>query len=607
MTAEDSLNQSMEKAVRHYSSLFQLPSYRRVFSLLALACVGGGMLSVVILFPSVGGVASGLLFGFSLFLANILADSMISKLILQDTVYGLRRTLALSLYCWVVWLSFILVGAVVGVYLGVVWWAKLSLLGFSAVLTLRLIVLSATSSASPERSAVASLLQPFFCVAPFIAFWTQPQIAYAANSSLLLFLAFAAAVGLFSSFGFLFLLNRLGKQMLGFPSMDIFKAFLLNWAVGSNEPFEEFLEKLGEERNVEVSLIKFSSHKPKAAVIVPAVHPGPFKNVGSSLLPSMLKASTEKKLDCDVAVPHGLLGHEFDLASQAQNQKIIDRVLETINFETSETKATPFIRVSNGLATASCQVFGKIALLSFTLAPRTTEDFPHEFGLFVRAAAEKHGFKNCVVVNAHNSIDGTINMQNAFDELKTVGADCLEKAASLESLPFEVGAATVKPNEFGLKDGMGPGGITVLLVNVGGQKAAYVVIDGNNMVSGLREKLLSALHSVGVDEGEVLTTDTHSVNAVIMNRRGYHPIGEAMDHDKLINHVKEAVLAATSRLEPAKAAYDSVTVSNAKVIGAKQLETLCQLIDRTIQRAKKIVFPIFVFSGLLLTLFLAFL
>ena len=604
MTTAGSLSQSMDRAVKHYSSLFMIPSYKKVLLLLALTCISGGLFSTVILFPFPEGVVNGLLLGFSLFFVNLIIDYAVSMLILRrDPIYGLRRTAALSLFSWGLWFFFIFLGAAVAMSFGLSWWIRLSLLGFSAVIILRSIVLLSTSSTDYKRLFAASLLQPFSCIIPFLVFWTRKSYPIA---PIMFFIIFSLVVGFISSLLFISILNRVGIQALGVPSLPLFKAFLLNWIAGLNVPFEEFLEKLGENQDVEVSLIKFSSSKPKAVIVVPSVHPGPFKNVGSSLLPSMLKTALETKLNCVVCVPHGLLGHEFDLASQIQNQKIINRVVEFANLEVSVAKATPFIKVSNGLATACCQAFGNFAFLSFTLAPKTTEDLPHELGLFVRQEAERHRLTCCAVVNAHNSIDGTTNMQEALDALKTVAVACLEKAVSLKRLPFEIGAATVIPKEFGLKEGMGPGGITVVVVKVGGQKTAYVVIDGNNMVSGLRENILSALHSIGIDEGEVFTTDTHSVNAIILNDRGYHPVGEAIDHENLIAYIKKATFAALSELEHVKAACRSITIPEVKVIGEKRLETLCLLIDRTLQKAKKVAVPIFATSGLLLMLVLMF-
>jgi len=597
----DPLSISMDKAVKHYSSLFKLPPYGKMISFLAFLCVGNGILSVIILFPSFYGLILGILLGASLLLTNIVLDHIISILVLRgDPIYDLRRTTGLSLFCWVFWLFFIFIGVIVAVWFGSIWWIRLCLLGFSAVLIFRLTVLNATSFKSYSKLLAASFLQPIPCVLQFMVVWAR--IDY----SLFLFLIFAPAMSIISSWLFLSPLNRVGEKTLKVPSLSLLKAFLLNWVVDLNAPFETFLEQLGEEQNVEVSLIKFDSAKPKAVIAVPSIHPGPFKNIGSSPLPSMLKASLENTLNCVACVPHGLLGHEFDLASQSQNQKVIAHVIDSVTFEGLETRATPFVKVSNGIATACCQMFGKSAFISFSLAPKTTEDFPQELGFFVSQEAERHGITCYTVVNAHNSIDENADTKEVLRSLKAVAVECLEKALSLKQLPFEVGVANVQPKEFSLKDGMGPGGITVTVVKVGAQKTAYVVIDGNNMVTGLREKILSTLSSIGINEGEIFTTDTHLVNAIVLVERGYHPVGEAIDHEKLIEYIQEATVAAASNLERVKVGCRKVEIHNVKVIGEKALETLCLLIDRAKRRAKRIVAPVFVSSGLILMLFLVF-
>jgi putative membrane protein len=598
----------MDRAVKRYSSLFRLPSDREVFLLSALSCVGGGLLSTVVLFPSLKGLTYGLLLGVAAFSASLAADYAASTLILKrGTIYDLRRTMALSLFCWAIWLLFIFLGAGLTVLLGLEeWWIRFCLMGFSAAIMLRLVVFSSTSAMSHARFLVVSFLQPFLCMVTFLAFWTG--IGNSISIRVPAFLLFSVVVALVSTFAFLHLLNNVGKRALGMQSLSFFRAFMLNWVLGLNAPFEHLLEGLGEKRDVEVSLLKFASAKPKAVIVVPSVHPGPFKNIGSSLLPSLLKTSLEKQLvGCVACVPHGLLGHEFDLASQRQNEKVIEQAVASArSLEVSEAKASPFVKVTNGLATACCQVFGKFAIISFTLAPRTIEDLPKEIGLFVRDEAERRGLSFCAVVNAHNSIDRTAEMQDSLESLKDAATKCLEEVVSLRQLPFEVGAATVTPKEFTLEDGMGPGGITAVVVKCGGQRTAYVVIDGNNMVSGLREEILSALKSMGVDEGEIFTTDTHSVSALILGGHGYHPVGEVMDRHKLIGYVKEAARIATSDLEPVKASCSGIEVADIMVLGAKQLATLCSLIDKTVQTAKKIIAPIFVTAGLLLMLLLWF-
>jgi putative membrane protein len=611
VAAEDSLKQSMEVATKRYSSLFRLPSARKVPLLLSLFCVGGGALTTMILFPILNGLEyaleDGLLLGLSIFFASLVADYIISTLVLKgDAVFDLRRTMALSIFCWAVWMFFVFIGAIVGaVTSSLRLWMRLSLLGFSATLILRFVVFYAASSKTNKRLFAASLLQPFLSLVPFLVLWIG--IGYPVTVNMLAFLFSSVIIGFAASFSFLFLLNQMGKQAVGLQSVTLFRAFMLNWVSNLNAPFEELLEKLGEEQEVEVSMMKFGSSEAKTIVVVPSVHPGPFKNIGSSLLPAMLKADLEEKFDCVACVPHGLFGHEYDLASQLQNKKIISEVEACLRgLEAQDRNASPFVKVNNGLATGCCQVFGQSAFISFTLAPKTIEDLPEELDRFVREEVETRGLRLCAIVNAHNSINGTAEMQDSLASLKDVASKCLDKALSLEQSPLGVGAASVLPKEFSLEDGMGSGGITVVVVRSGQQKAAYVVIDGNNMVSGLRERILSSLLSIGIDEGEIFTTDTHAVSALILSEHGYHPVGEAIENERLISYIQEATRLALARLESVGVSCSSITVPNVKVIGAKQLEALCILIDKAIQRAKRAGVSIFGVSGLLLMLLLLF-
>jgi putative membrane protein len=605
MATEDSLNHSLNSALKHYSSMFFLPSSRKAVSAIAGLCIGIVGSSTFALFLSVEGLISSLFFGVSLFATTLIFDYVTSKTVFgNDPIYVLRRTVALSLFCWILWLFFIIPGVILGAVFNLWqwWWINLCLLGFAAVLTFRAVVFISTSSVAFLRRLVSSLLQPFLCIAVFVVFWNSLDSAIPLQ--VLPFLVISPIVSCASALLFVFLIDRLGRHMYDVPSMPLFRAFMLNWVAGLNAPFESFLEKLGENEDIEIALLKFDSHKPKATIIVPLVHPGPFKNIGSSLLPSMLKREFEKEFGCDTCVPLGILGHELDLASQAQNQKIISHVINSAKFTASASKASPFVKVTDGFATASCQVFENTVFLSFTLAPKTTEDLPQQLGRIVREEAEKHGLNCSIIVNAHNSIDDTVDVEASLETLRAVASKCFEKAVSLPSYPFEVGAATVFPKEFGLKDGMGPGGITTVVVKVAEQKTAYVVIDGNNMISGLREEILSALKATGFHASEVFTTDTHAVSAVVLGRRGYHPVGEVMNHETLIHYVQEAAKTAAAHLEHCKAGCLRMVVPEVRVIGKARLESLSMLVDKALQRAKQIVVPIFALEGLILILLL---
>jgi putative membrane protein len=603
METKNSLSSSMDSALKHYSSMFFLPTYKKALLANAVICIGFVGLSTFALFPTIEGLFSSLLLGVSLFIATLIVDSIMSKVILKvDPIYVLRRTVALSLFCWVLWLFFVLLGVGFGLLFGLLWWVKLCILGFAAVLTLRLIVFIATSNAQTWRRLLSAFLQPYLCMLVFVIFWSN--ISNTFTIQVLSFLVISPIVACASVFPFLHFLDRLGKRVNGMPSLPLFRAFMLNWVVGQNAPLETLLEEMGENEDIEVTILKFDSTKPKAAIIVPLVHPGPFKNIGSSLLPSLLKHDFEKEFGCDTCVPLGILGHELDLASQAQNHKIISQIIDSAKFPSSADLATPFVKITEGFATASCQIFGNNAILSFTLAPKTTEDLPQELGRIVREEAERYGLNCTMLVNAHNSLTDIIDTEESLDDLRRVASKCLQKAVALSSKPFMVGAATVFPKEFALKDGMGAGGITAIVVQVENQKTAYVVIDGNNMISGLREKILQALTASGFDESEVFTTDTHAVSGIVTGRRGYHPVGEAMNHDVLINYILKVATTAAGNLETTKAGCLRLVVPQVRVIGKDRITSLSLLVDKALQRAKRIVVPIFALEGLVLILLL---
>jgi len=598
LVSNDSMNDYIEKAVRRYSSLFTLPSHSKLLLLLFAVCVLNGIVVVATLHLfSYSSMAVGLTLGATLFVLIMATDFIIHFTSFQgDLIFNLRRCSALSLYSAMFWLVFILLGAVFTEF-----WFKLFLLGFCVVLALRLLVLWAVSFAGVGKVSIYAVLLPVLCTVP-VVFTASLMEGKGLDASVAFFFSLALVVTLSAVFLFFYSVNRVGVRILGVGSFSVLRAFLANWNEDLNEPLERFFERFGVERDIKVSALVFRANgKIKALMVIPVFHPGPFKNVGSSNLPHTIQASLENKLQrCVVAVPHGLSGHDLDLASQAQNQLVLNNIENMMDFSSFSSVASPSVRVKRNGASVSCQVFNKCALVTLTLAPETMEDLPSDLDSFIVSEAQKHGLSTTICVDAHNSIQGPFNVNAAINPIKEAVAMCLKKMGNYKSGGFEVGAAKVVPKEFGLHEGMGPSGIVVTAIKTRNQTMAYVTIDGNNMVSGLREKILLALSEVGVDDGEVFTTDTHAVNAIVLNARGYHPIGEAMDHETLIKYIKQAATNALANLEPAEASWRTENVSDVRVIGEKQVEAMCMLADKAIQRAKRLAISIFPLAGVVL-------
>ena len=585
-----------EKAISRYSSLFTLPSARKNYLLLSLQCILTGLLISILYFPSPQSFPIGLELGAAFLIATFIGNIVTCRFLLHgDLILDFRRTSFLSLVSNAIMSVFIMLDFLVSsIYDAASVQLKATSIGVFGSLALRFLVFQSVSFSSPFRIVASILLQPSLFLIPIFAsgvFLLEP------SGNILLRFGAAASAAFLSIHFLIKSLNSVGVRRVNIPSIDLFKAFLANWTEGIAEPLEGIFERLSEEHDIKISMIAFRSNSGiKAVIVVPGLHPGPFRNAGSSFIPSMIQEVLEKKFNCVVSVPHGVSGHELDLASNSENMRVLNRIIKA-EFVEFKDQVSPFLRLKKGDVTANCQVFDKCAFIVLTLAPKTMEDLPLDLREQVAYEAEKRGFASAVTVDAHNSISGYFNAEEVKKPILNVVSSVLEKASEAPQSRFEVGAAKIVPSEFTLQDGMGPGGISIIVVKVNGQKTAYITIDGNNMVSGLREKILSEIRSLGVDHGEVMTTDTHAVNAVVINDLGYHPIGEAINHEDLIRYIKGGVKEALEDLEPAEVSWCEETVPKIRIIGEHQIENLCLIVDEVSRKTKKnsmILFPVFI-------------
>jgi putative membrane protein len=380
---------------------------------------------------------------------------------------------------------------------------------------------------------------------------------------------YAAAVYLF-----LRVVDRPWRRSLGVSMLDFLRGFVGYVAEGSHE-LEGFFEELGEEAVVPVTLLVFRrpDGTEKARFVLPMIHPGPMGEIGGGNLPERVATSA----DGLAFPPHATAGHDFNLVTEREVDPILDAVDRAERRIDAVDGATPSVRVASGEASVLGQRFGEAALLVSTFAPRSADDVQFGAGHPAQLAARGSGLDDVLLVDAHNCNDGfdedgiphvTPGSTRAFDLLdaaESVG----ERLVAAEQAPVELGVAW-RPTEWDPSDGIGPLGIRAAVVDAGGQTTAYVLVDGNNMVPGLRELVVDALVEDGpVDAAEVMTTDTHVVTTV----EAENQVGEAIDPDDLLAHVTELVDEALADREPVRTgmATERATVT---VFGSDRTETL---------------------------------
>jgi len=388
----------------------------------------------------------------------------------------------------------------------------------------------------------------------------------------------------------LWVMDRWEGGPRGLKLIPLFRAFILAWSEELNGALEDQITQFGEVRDLEMDSLVFRDVDGgcKAVLVVPYIHPGPFRNVGSSGLPKAISDRLGKKLGCETIVPHGVSTHSSDLTRNEDMERVTETLASKIGRESSLKSATSVIVVEKKGAQASCQIFDGAALLSLTVSPKSCDDLPEELAEKIKKSAGAMGV-SAIVVDSHNSLGQVDELSDSdVDNLYSAALEALEMSRISPRYPISVGTARVLPGEWGLDEGMGPCGISVLTVFLeNGHSSVYAVVDGNNMRSGLREKIISALSSRGFDFAEVWTSDTHLVNAIGATTRGYYTIGERTEESRLIWYIVNAAEAARIGLTKCQVSYSRVVVPQLTVLGNAGLNLLGDVLESAFSLFKR--------------------
>jgi len=568
----------------------------------------GSAFGFILTFSSLQLFYMGLLYGlFVLAFPTMVSDLLVRGFLARgDIVFSLRRCTALSFVSCVLWVASMIVGGLLQILL------KLdqllvyaTIFGMSVSAALRLLTFSGVSLLNQRRIFLSAVIQPCFCFISSFFFFEMnfplllPSILGFGPMRLFVIASLSCLLLLAATSFYIYIVDERGRRFIGIGGLQLLRGFVADWTEGSTTILEDSFEKLGGETTIPVTLFAFGKEeKIEAVVVVPLFHPGPFKNVGSSNLPYLIQRSLEDRLgSIVVAVPHGTSGHELNLTSQRQCEKVVQGFLDLADFSTFSSAATRLFRGEVGHAKATCQFFGERGLITLTCAPENMEDVPFEVGERIASRCLELGGRVAAVIDAHNSIESgeqtpSLAERDLFD-LQEAAESAITRALNDKQSVFKIGAARVVPSNWGLEQGMGYGGIAALVVLSEEQRIAYIVVDGNNMVSGLREKTLEALKELGIDEGEVLTTDTHAVNAIELVERGYHPVGEVIDHGEFVSRVKETVSKALLDARESKVSCKVGEIRGVKAFGRGNLVRLSQLVDMMFGFAKMLAFAVF--------------
>ena len=518
-----------------------------------------------------------------LFLILFFSSVIIERIILWKHPFAtFRRLFAVSILPNTVWA----VLSAFGLYRFTVLGSEdvfyvMALMGMFSAVSIRILILGSVFFNRIVYGVLVSIIQPLilFASIPYIQigiFFPKEQLVQLLNKE-----PFAFSVGIMiplATMIYLILLNRTGGNILKNSPVRLLQAFLQAWVSERPKLFEELFDKISLEKDVSTKMVEFKTKTNRSVLIVPEVHPGPFHPIGSSNLPfDLWEWFSNKKYQ--PLVFHGISGHEHNLPSKNALENYLSS-MENFQDVSEGNLCTEAVSVNVGKATATGFGIGDHALIMITLSPHGMEDFP----IFVREKINKSalgvGFNGLILIDSHNS-QGSNPMMEDCENVIEASNRLLRKIRFLPQFPFEVGYAHSSQLDLAMSEDIGPAGIGMILLKINGKTYEILGVDANNMVLGLREKLMVKKSSLI----EICTSDTHYNASKVMNKLGYFPLGATSSEEEISSVINKLERRAKRSLEKGIVSIKYNT-ARVRVLGSALLDDYSIGMDKVFNVAK---------------------
>ncbi len=395
-------------------------------------------------------------------------------------------------------------------------------------------------------------------------------------------------------------LEARGRPILGESPFGYLRAYIDSWMLGDSSYMEELLEKSSVDYKVRVHMLIFSESRPNPlALLLPHLHFGPFKDIGSSAFPKIASEYLYLTKSLETGVFHTPSSHELDLPSKREVERMLGELLSLSGAELCNKISNMVVEEFGDSRVYGLRICNNLLLF---IEYEEMEDIPIDISRDLVSYARSRGFKDVLVVDCHNSLSNKryIMDEEALEEVLVAGKKVIDRLKFEPLHRFKVGYFKVYPGGLSVRDGLGSNGILAIYLETIEESSAVIVIDSNNMVKGLGKEIAKAVRGLGIDTVVVATTDTHEVAALELVEGGYKLLGEDPRLWRLIiDSCVMAVDMARRNARPAGIETMSREVG-VKVLGYDLLERL----SRVSVYSARLFKPFFV-SGYTIALFMS--
>ena len=428
---------------------------------------------------------------------------------------------------------------------------------------------------------ILALIQPFSAIIIFSLFAAQRPLDFFLKATT--FFIICAIIFAIPYARSLSSVSNIYREAMGIGGYPFIRAFVLSMLTeGNDDIIEGFFDQIGVISDIPIQYLAMRTSKEKKLVglfIIPHTHFGPFKTCGSSDLPTHIYNSFNNIKG--VTVYHTTNDHSQNLTSQQEVNKVLDQIKKDVN-KIETDNSIPWIekivdvsrKMSNSAKLLGTEIDG-VSIVFLTRHPLPSDDIEATIGEEIRKIAKSKGYKNIIVIDAHNSIisDEILIKKDSLEARDLISVTekfltSLKKEESQDRSSIQYNVAKDQLKEYTIKDGIGYGGLIVHLFRNSstGQKTALIHFDGNNAYVDIRSYILNMLQNRGIERGEITTSDSHTV-ARQFTRRGYSPIGDRIKLDAILNKLDNLIRDAQKNLENIEFCYYESVVKDVKIWG----------------------------------------
>ena len=541
-----------------------------------------------------GGAAGFLIFGLTSIMSGAVTQPMINSL--EGRHMKMKQSMFLSLLSMLIVGFVYLIGSLISSFSIYSYTIDALVYGCVIIFAIRILVLWGTSNINFFKSLPAAATQPTLIISMVIVIVSltsiTTNIGYFSILALLIKIIIASLILVVAIYSFVVIIESPMKRNLGIGGLELLSLFLAHVTEGSNA-LEGLFEDMGEPIDTIIGITAFKGKDGlKAIFLSPSVHPGPVGNIGGGNMPTILANIFETF----TMVSHGPSTHDFNPVSTKEVYKIGDIVKNTLETMEYSNKASKFFRVQSGNAKIGAQFFNNNLVLLATMAPVGFDDMDFGVGLaIINLAKARTNADNVVLVECHNAFQGDGGRILPGNKEVFELMDAAEKLQKTdEQHQFKVGIANDPMDDVSKEEGVGESGVKAMIIDVDNQKTGYILLDSNNMVIGFRERIMERLIELGLDEAEIMTSDTHFVNAL---SGGHNPVGRK-SQDIILEKVVECTKNAMEDLEDVTVACEVSKIKDLKTLGPTHATELVTTISSIVAVSKIFAPLIFIIAFL---------